>query len=443
MSHKDVSDQRKSGVLTSRERVRRAIHHKEPDRIPLDLGSTLVTGIKASIYAQLKNKLGIKSGNIKVYDPFQMLAEVEDEVKKVLRVDTYGIQLPVTIFGYRNEDWKTFQMIDGTEVLISGRFEYDMLENGDLVQYPKGDRSAPPSGKMPKDGFYFDTIVRQEPIEESRLDPKEWVEQTYDLYTEEDLKYLEKTAQWYFENTDYALLGNFWGAGFGDIAIVPGPHIKYPKGIRDPEEWFLSLIIRKQYIKEIFQYQLELQMKNLKMYKEAVGDKIEMIVMSGTDFGAQNGPFISPDIYREVFKPLHKEMNDWVHKNTNWKTFLHSCGSDVAFLDDFISAGVDILNPVQISAAGMDPVFLKNSYGDKLVFWGGGVDTQNTLPFGTPEDVKKEVENNMTIFGKDGGFVFNTVHNIQATVPIDNLIAMFETVREKGSYSDLNKHYHR
>ncbi|MEJ2740540.1 MAG: uroporphyrinogen decarboxylase family protein, partial [Dehalococcoidia bacterium] len=318
---------------------------------------------------------------------------------------------PVTIFVYRNEDRKTFQMIDGTEVLISGRFEYDMLENGDLVQYPKGDRSAPPSGKMPKDGFYFDTIVRQEPIEESRLDPKEWVEQTYDLYTEENLKYLEKTAQWYFENTDYALLGNFWGAGFGDIAIVPGPHIKYPKGIRDPEEWFLSLIIRKQYIKEIFQYQLELQMKNLKMYKEAVGDKIEIIVMSGT--------------------------------NTSWKTFLHSCGSDVAFLDDFISAGVDILNPVQISAAGMDPVFLKNNYGDKLVFWGGGVDTQNTLPFETPEDVKKEVENNMTIFGKDGGFVFNTVHNIQATVPIDNLIAMFETVREKGSYSDLNKHYHR
>ena len=425
--------------MTSRERVKLAINHKEADRIPLDLGSTLVTGIQAGIYPKLKNALGISKGLVKVYDPYQMLAEVEDELKQLLGVDTYGIQLPVTIFGYRNEDWKTFKMFDGTEVLISGNFEYDVLENGDIVQYPKGDRDALPSGKMPKGGYYFDTIVRQEPIDESRLDPKEWVEQTYSLYTDEDLEYLEKTSRWYYENTNYSLLGNFWGAGFGDIAIVPGPHIPHPKGIRDPEEWYISTITRKQYIKEIFQYQFELQMKNLKLYREAVQDRIDIIVMSGTDFGAQNGPFISPSLYREVFKPLHKAMNDWVHENTNWKTFYHSCGSDVDFLDDFVSAGVDILNPVQISASGMDPNFLKKNYGDKLVFWGGGVDTQKTLPFGTPEEVKKEVENNMLIFGKDGGFVFNTVHNIQATVPVDNLVAMFETVRKKGSYDYLKK----
>lgn len=425
--------------MTSRERVRLAINHKEADRIPLDLGSTLVTGIQAGIYSKLKNALGISKGLVKVYDPYQMLAEVEDELKQLLGVDTYGIQLPVTIFGYRNEDWKTFKMFDSTEVLISGNFEYDVLENGDIVQYPKGDRDAPPSGKMPKGGYYFDTIVRQEPIDESKLDPKEWVEQTYSLYTDEDLEYLEKISRWYYENTDYSLLGNFWGAGFGDIAIVPGPHILYPKGIRDLEEWYMSIITRKQYIKEIFQYQFELQMKNLKLYRQAVQDRIDIIVMSGTDFGAQNGPFISPSLYREVFKSLHKAMNDWIHENTNWKTFYHSCGSDVDFLDDFVSAGVDILNPVQISASGMDPSFLKKNYGDKLVFWGGGVDTQKTLPFGTLEEVKKEVENNMLIFGKDGGFVFNTVHNIQATVPIDNLIAMFETVRKKGGYDYLKR----
>ncbi|MCK4418404.1 methyltransferase, partial [Candidatus Aerophobetes bacterium] len=320
-----------------------------------------------------------------------------------------------------------------------GNFEYDVLENGDIVQYPKGDRDAPPSGKMPKGGYYFDTIVRQGPIDESRLDPKEWAEQTYSLYTEEDLEYLEKTSRWYYENTDYSLVGNFWGAGFGDIAIVPGPHIPHPKGIRDPEEWYISTITRKQYIKEIFQYQFELQMKNLKLYRQAVQDRIDIIVMSGTDFGAQNGPFISPSLYREVFKPLHKAMNDWIHKNTDWKTFYHSCGSDVDFLDDFVSAGVDILNPVQISAFGMDPSFLKKNYGDKLVFWGGGVDTQKTLPFGTPEEVKKEVENNMLIFAKGGGFVFNTVHNIQADIPVDNLVAMFETVRKKGDYDYLKK----
>lgn len=144
--------------------------------------------------------------------------------------------------------------------------------------------------------------------------------------------------------------------------------------------------------------------------------------------------FLSPDMYPEFYKPFYKRINEWVHTPTSWKTFYHSCGSDVDFLDDFVSAGIDILNPVQISASGMDPNFLKKNYGDKLVFWGGGVDTQKTLPFGTPEEVKEEVENNMLIFGKDGGFVFNTVHNIQATVPVDNLIAMFETVRKKGSY---------
>jgi len=161
--------------------------------------------------------------------------------------------------------------------------------------------------------------------------------------------------------------------------------------------------------------------------------------MSGTDFGSQKGPFISPNLYREVFKPLHKAMNDWVHKNTNWKTFYHSCGSNVDFLDDFVSAGIDILNPVQISATGMNPDFLKKNYGDKFVFWGGGVDTQKTLPFGTPENVKEEVENNMRIFGKNGGFIFNTVHNIQATVPVNNLVIMFKTVRKKGSYDHLKK----
>jgi len=420
--------------MTSRERVRRAIHHQVPDRVPIDLGSTLVTGIQASIYAKLKEALGITGGSIRVYDPFQMLAEVEEEVKKVLGVDTFGIQLPVTIFGYRNENWKPFTMFDGTDVLISGHFEHDVLENGDIVQYPKGDRSAPPSGKMPKDGYYFDSIVRQEPIDESSLDPKQWVKETYSLYTEEDLRFLEKTSLHFYENTDYALLGNFWGAGFGDIAIVPGPHIPHPSGVRDPEEWYVSAVTRKQYIKDIFGYQFELQMKNLKMYREAVGDRIEVIVMSGTDFGSQQGPFISPASYREMFKPLHRAMNEWVHQNTPWKTFYHTCGSVAAFLDDFAEAGVDILNPVQISASGMEPELLKEKYGDSFVFWGGSVDSQGVLSFGTPDKVRDQVARNIEIFGKGGGYVANNVHNIQGTVPVENLMAFFDTLKKEGWY---------
>lgn len=420
--------------MTSRERVRLAINHEVPDRVPLDLGSTLVTGIQASIYSRLKKAMGVKGGSVRVYDPYQMLAEVEEEMKKLLGVDTYGIQLPVTIFGYRNENWKPFKMFDGTEVLISGHFEHDVLENGDIVQYPEGDRNALPSGMMPKNGYYFDSIVRQEPIDEEKLDAREWALQTYSLYNDEHLKYLEDTSKWYFENTDYSLVGNFWGAGFGDIAVVPGPGIKNPVGIRDPEEWYVSSVLRKDYISDIFHYQFELQMKNLKMYREAVGDRIDVIVMSGTDFGSQNGPFISPSAYRELFKPLHKAMNDWVHENTGWKTFYHTCGSVAAFFDDFYEAGVDILNPVQISASGMDPEILKKEYGDKFVFWGGGVDSQGVLTFGSPEEVSGQVERNIRIFSKNGGFIFNNVHNIQATVPVKNLVALFKTLKEKREY---------
>ena len=420
--------------MTPRERLCKAINHQEADRVPLDLGSTLVTGIQASTYAGLKMALQVEGGQVRVYDPFQMLAEVEDEVKAKLGIDTYGIQLPTTIFGYRNESWKPFTLFDGTEVTISGHFQYDMLPNGDIVQYPKGDRSVPPSGRMPKDGYYFDVIVRQEPIDETSLDPKEWVEQSFGLYTEEELRYLEETSRWHHENTDYALIGNFWGAGFGDIALVPGPHVAHPKGIRDPEEWYVSTMLRKSYVQEIFRLQFELQMKNLQMYRQAVGDRINVIVMSGTDFGAQNGPFISPDAYREMYKPLHREMNAWVHTHTPWKTFFHTCGSLVGLLDDFHEAGVDILNPVQTSAAHMEPEWLKENYGDKFVFWGGGIDAQHTLPFGTPEAVRREVARAIQVFGRGGGFVFNNVHNIQAGVPIENLLAMFEAFREHSPY---------
>jgi len=179
------------------------------------------------------------------------------------------------------------------------------------------------------------------------------------------------------------------------------------------------------YVHGIFDRQLEIAMKSLPLYREAVGDKIVAIFISGTDFGAQGGSFISPAAYREMFQPYHKAINDWVHANTPWKTFYHSCGSMAALYDDFVEAGADIVNPVQISAAGMDPEGLKKRWGDKLVFWGGGVDTQHVLPFGTPEEIEEHVCRNVAIFGRGGGFVFNTVHNIQSAIPVENLMALF------------------
>ena len=416
--------------MNSRERVRKAINHQETDRIPLDLGSTLVTGIQASTYAKLRQALGLKDKLVRIVDPFQILGEVDLEVIEKLGIDTIGLWLHTNVFGFKNENWKPWRLFDGTKVLVPEKFTTKRDDEGNIYLYPQGDNSVPPGAKMPREGYYFDLLVRQEPLNERNLNPEDWANQQYSIFSEETLRYLENKANELYKNTELCIIGEFIDAGFGDISMVPGPAIKNPKGIRDPVRWYTAHIEYPDYIKGIFELQCEIVLKNLKLSYEAVGNKIDVIMVSGTDFGAQNGPFISPNMYREFYQPFHKRINDWIHKNTSWKTFYHSCGSIVAFLDDFVEAGVDILNPVQTSAKDMNPTMLKKKYGDKLVFWGGGVDTQRTLPFGTPEEVRKEVNERCQIFGKGGGFVFNTVHNIQSKVPIENLMAMFQTVRE-------------
>jgi len=416
--------------MNSRERVKKALNHQESDRIPLDLGSTLVTGIQASTYAKLRRALGLKDKFVKIADPCQMLGEVEPEVIEKLGIDTVGLWLPTNMFGFKNENWKPWKLCDGTKVLIPEKFTTNKDDEGDIYLYPQGDTLVAPCAKMPREGFYFDVLVRQEPLDEGNLNPEDWANQHFSIFPEETLRYLERKTDDLYKNTDLSIIGEFIDTGFGDISQVPGPAIKNPKGIRDPVRWITAHIEYPDYIKEIFERQCETALKNLKLSYEAVGNKIDVIYVSGTDFGTQNAPFISPDMYREFYQPFHKRVNDWIHKNTSWKTFYHSCGSIVAFLDDFIDAGVDILNPVQTSARDMDPKMLKEKYGEQLVFWGGGIDTQRTLPFGTPEEVRKEVNERCQIFGKGGGFVFNTIHNIQSKVPIENLMAMFQAIKE-------------
>ena len=320
--------------MTSRERIRKAINHEESDRIPIDMGSTPVTGIAASTYTKLREALGLARRRVKVIEPFQILAEVDTEVMDKIGIDTIGLQLPTNLFGFKNEDWKAWKLFDGTEVLVPGLFITKQDKEGNLLLYPGGDTSAPPSGKMPKGGYYFDGIVRQETINESHLDPHEWVKDQYSLYTEEELRYLEKTAKNLYQNSDLSLVGSFFQGGFGDIALVPGLNVKYPKGIRNPQEWIMAHALHPEYIKGIFSLQCEIAVQNLNLYREAVGDKIDVIAVSGADFGTQNASSISLDMYRDIYKPFHKIVNEWIHKNTPWKIFYHTCGSIVSLLDD-------------------------------------------------------------------------------------------------------------
>ncbi|HIJ74678.1 MAG TPA: methyltransferase, partial [Candidatus Hydrogenedentes bacterium] len=215
---------------------------------------------------------------------------------------------------------------------------------------------------------------------------------------------------------------------------VPAPWLKYPKGIRDIAEWYVSTASRRDYVYEVFERQCDRALANWERIRRVVGDAVTAVFVTGTDFGTQYGPFISPAAYRDLYKPFHKRVNDWIHGHTSWKSFIHSCGSVRAFLEDFVGAGFDILNPVQCSAAAMNPGELKAAYGDRIVFWGGGVDTQRTLPFGTPDEVRAEVRERIRVLGAGGGFVFNTIHNVQARVPGENLVALYEAVRECAGY---------
>jgi hypothetical protein len=422
-------------MLTSRERVNLALSHREADRVPLDLGGGHVTGMHVSTVYQLRQALGLdKPGTpVKVVEPYQMLGEVKMDLVEALAVDILPLMRQQTYFGYKTENWKPWTFFDGTPVLVPGAFNTELEANGDILQYPEGDRSAPPSGRMPHGGYYFDAIIRQPLIDESRLNVEDNLEE-FGSISDEDLNYFQCEAARLYEETDKAILANFSGTNFGNIAMVPGVSLKYPKGIRDVEEWYISLSARPDYIRKVFARQCEIGLANLGKIYEAVGDRVTAVVASSTDFGQQRGVFISPKMYRELFQPFHQRVNDWIHRNTPWKTFVHSCGSVRALLEDFVAAGFDILNPVQCSAAQMDAAELKKNYGDRFSFWGGGVDTQRTLPFGTPDEVRKEVRERIRIFGQGGGFVFNTIHNVQAGTPVENVLAMYETLRDYGRY---------
>ncbi|HNX79027.1 MAG TPA: uroporphyrinogen decarboxylase family protein, partial [Prolixibacteraceae bacterium] len=206
--------------------------------------------------------------------------------------------------------------------------------------------------------------------------------------------------------------------------------LKHPKGIRDVAEWYMSTITRPDFIKAIYDRQVEIALENLKRIYEVTGDLIDALFICGTDFGTQTSTFCSPEQFDDLWLPFYRRINDWVHLNTHWKTFKHSCGAVETLMTRFIEAGFDIINPVQTGAAGMDPAQLKKNYGKELVFWGGGIDTQKTLPFSTPEKVREEVLRVCDIFARDGGFVFNTIHNIQANVPVENVVAMVEAIKE-------------
>ena len=420
-------------TMTSRERLDAALNHRQPDRIPVDFNGTAVTGMHVKCVIGLREHYGLPKRLVKVHEPYQMLGWIDDDLQQALGIDVEGVYGPDTMFGYRNENWTPWRMDDGTEVLMSGNFRTTKDANGDTLVYPGGDRTAPPSGRLPRNGFFFDTIIRQEPVDDAKLDPEDNL-QEFGPVSEATLDHFEAESS-RAAATGRGVIASFGGTALGDIALVPAPNLKHPKGIRDVEEWYVSTLTRRPYVHKVFERQTGIALGNLEKIHARVGDQVQAAFICGTDFGTQQSTFCSVAAFRELYLPYYRRINDWIHGHTGWKTFKHSCGAVRGLIPAFIESGFDILNPVQVSAAGMDARRLKEEFGRDIVFWGGGVDTQKTLAFGTPEAVRAEVLERCRIFGPGGGFVFNAVHNIQANVPIANIVAMFAALAEYNGRS--------
>lgn len=415
--------------MTPRERLNAALNHRPADRLCVDFGAGGQTGIGVCAVHRLRQAVtGDKNWRVKVTEPYQMLGEVDKYLLNALSLDVVGVHPRKDMFGITHDQWKPFTLpVDGTEVLVPKDLNYTVDKDNYFLMYPEGDTSVKPSAKMPKNSFFWDSVRRQEPIVEEKLNYLDNCEE-FGILSDEDVDHFVNQVNDYYYKTEYGIYLTIPGVAFGDIALVPAPWMKHPKGIRDVEEWYMSTAMRRDYVYKVFEKQCEIGLKNIEILAKALGDKVQVVFVSGTDFGTQRGPFISPQAYRDLYKPFQKEINDKIHELTNWKIFIHSCGSIYKLIPDMIEAGFDILNPVQCSAAQMDPKHLKDEFGDQLVFWGGGVDTQKTLPFGSPEEVYNEVRERIDIFSKNSGFVFNSIHNVQSNVPIENLLAMFRAI---------------
>jgi len=415
-------------MLTGKERIQTVLSHREADRIALDFGATPVTGIHVKKIAEFRRYYGLEDKPVKVIEPFQMLGEVDDELVNIWKVDTIGVGGRTDMFGHFLEDFVETRMPWGQTVLLPKAF-HTREANGNIYVFPQGDTTCSPTAVMPAGGYFFDAIERVASTEmDAELNIEDNMEE-FAVIPDADLSYWKESLT-KARASGRAVVANIGGTGFGDIALVPGLNLKNPKGIRAITDWYMSTVMRADFIREIFDRQSDIALKNLEKINQLAGDCIDVLYVCGTDLGTQDSQFCSAETLSSLYGGAYRKINDWVHANTQWKTFKHCCGSIVPLLDTLIDCGFDIINPVQINAAGMDPIFLKKTYGDRICFWGGGIDTQRVLQTGTPQDVKNQVNLLCELFSAGGGFVFNTVHNLQANVPQENAFALMDALEE-------------
>jgi uroporphyrinogen decarboxylase len=387
--------------MKSRQRVMMSLNHQEPDRVPVDLGATIVSSIVKSAYIDLKNHLGMPIEPIKMLDYVQQLPYLDDELLERFEVDFRLVQLPSAT-------------TMGVEIFEEGEYFAFIDRWGSKLHMPK------------KGGLYFDWV--DFPIKEatmSALDHYRWPQPD----PAEVNRQLGLQAKTLYETTDYALVGS---------AVIGGGIFEQPARVMGLENFLIALISEPAFAGRLMETITDIYIESCSNYLEYVGPYIQVFTF-WDDLAGQNGWLINPAVYRKLIKPKQKRLVEAIKKKTDAKLFYHSCGATRGLIPDLIEIGFDILNPVQVSARGMNTRELKLEFGKDIVFWGGGVDTQHILPFGKPQEVIDEVKRRIDDLAPGGGFVFSAIHNIQAFVPPENIVAAFDTALEYGkSHSSMH-----
>ena len=409
--------------MNSRERLITAINHRQPDRIPVDIGATPSSGISAVAYHNLIKHLGLNLKN-HVYDVVQEVAQPDMELLDMFRVDVLDIG---RFFNNSESYWHELELIKGVPGLYPKWFNPEKQPDGSWLA---AGHTGEFIGKMPAGATFFDQIIfpyyngypdnyKNISFEMTRVSWGGFGFPPYDRMNEKDFwKMLRETISEERSKTDKALL-----IGVGCNLFEWGTFL------RRIDNFLMDLYMDPENVHKLLDKLLEMHMDFLQKICESVGDLVE-VVKFGDDLGTNTGPFMPLEIYNEFFKPRHKMMCDYVKANTSAHTMLHCCGGIYELIPGLIEAGFEILNPVQINAFNMEPERLKKDFGREVTFWGGGANTQSVLNRATPQQVKDHVRKNIEVFARDGGFVFNTVHNILPDVPPENIVAMFEAVRE-------------
>ena len=408
--------------MTSRDRILAAIEHRQPDRVPVDFGATPSSGISAIAYGNLKRHLGLAQGQTRIYDVVQQLAQPEEFMLEQFGVDAIDIG---RAFNTEDSAWQPVTLADGQPAFHPSWFRPEPQADGSFIARTRDglDIAHMPAGGTFYDQSYFPYLdgypadFRELSNEMSRILWAALVHSPWDHAGEPEFwETLRSKALELRQRGDRALM------------IVIGCNLfEWGTFLRRMDNFLMDLVAEPKQVEALLDALMERHLASLQRTCKSVGDVAD-IIRFGDDLGGMSGPLMSPATYRQIFKPRHKVLCDYVHRRTRMKTFLHSCGSIRALLPDLIEAGFDIINPVQTTCRGMEPEGLKKDFGKDICFWGGGCDTKTVLPGASPAEVKDHVRRRLEIFMPGGGFVFNTVHNILPEVPPQNIVAMFEAI---------------